>query len=232
MARKAIIAALALSILASSSQAHATPGDEADVAARYAFIDAELTRGESYARTWWTLWTVGYSAAVVGSVGFGALTTSYDLRVDAYTDAAKAALGLGSVVLTLRTPFRAPGELDAMDASTADGRARRLARAEELLEKSAAAESLSSSWLAHIAALGVNLGGAAILWFGYGQRGIALVDLAVGAAVGELQSFTTPTDAIDSLRRYRNGDLTPRAERKLTWSIAPAPGGAGVRVAF
>ncbi len=212
--------------------AHAAPGDDADVSARYGFIDAEMTRSASYARTWWTLWMVGYSAATAGSVAFGALTTSYDLRVDAYVDAVKSGLGLGSVALTLGRPFRAPGELHAMDASTIDARALRLARAEELLEKSAADQSLGTSWLAHVAGLGVNLGGAAILWFGYGQRGIVFVDLAVGAALGELQIITAPTDAIDTLRRYRAGDFTPRAERKLTWSIAPAPGGAGIRVAF
>ncbi len=232
IARKGIIVALAASLLSTSSAAHAAPGDDADVRARYAFLDAELARGESYARAWWTLWTIGYSAVVAGSLGFGALTTSYDLRVDAYTDAAKSALGLGSVVFTLRAPFRAPGELAAMDASTADARALRLARAEALLDESAAAETLSTSWLAHLASLGVNVGGAAILWFGYGQRGIAIVDMAVGIAVGELQIETTPTDAVDSLRRYRAGDFTPRAEHRLTWSITPAPGGAGVRVAF
>jgi hypothetical protein len=232
MARKGTIVVLALSILAPSSSAHAAPGEDADVAARYAFVDGELTRGESYARTWWTLWMIGYGAATVGSFGFGAITTSYDLRVDAFADGAKSALALGAVAWTLRTPFRAPGELETMDGSTVETRRLRLVRAEELLEQSAKDESLATSWLGHLAGIGVNLGGAAILWFGYGQRGLALVDVATGLAIGELQVLTTPTDAIASLRRYRAGDFTPPPERKLAWSIVPSVGGAGLRVAF
>jgi hypothetical protein len=47
--------------------------------------------------------------------------------------------------------------------------------------------------------------------------------MGIGSAVAELLIFTRPTDAIDALARYREGDLAPRTARIQPVLVA-APG--------
>ena len=119
-----------------------------------------------------------------------------------------------------------------MDASTADARAARLAQAEVLLERRAEAESIARGWVTQVSSIAVNLAGGAVLWFGYNQHRAALVGTGTGLAISELQIWTAPQGAVDALRRYRAGDLTPQNEQRVSWSFVPWPFGGELRVSF
>lgn len=231
-------AGLASAILATSlfgwvtSPARAAGVDGADVDRRYAFIDAELERTRSPAQTWWTFWTASYSAATLGGAGVALLANSHPLRVSSGVLAAKSVLGVGSLALTWRPLWGATAELHAMDAMTPEARATRLARAEVLLEHRAKAESIARGWLTQVASITVNLAGSAVLWFGYNLRRSALVEAGTGLAICEIQLWTAPQGAIDALRRYRAGELTPRTAQQVSWSVVPWPGGGELRVSF
>jgi hypothetical protein len=214
----------------------ASPGaaqiDTADVDRRYAFLDAELELSRGPPQAWWTVWTASYSTATLGGAGVALLATSHPLRVTAGVLAAKSVLGVGSLALTWRPLWGATAELHAMDATTPEARAARLARAEMDLERRARAESIARGWITQVASVGVNLAGSAVLWFGYQQHRSALVEAGTGLAICEIQILTVPRGAVDALRRYRAGDLTPRTERQVSWSVVPWPVGGELRVSF
>jgi hypothetical protein len=208
--------------------ARAEPADDS-VEQRYAFIQAELARDDPYARQWWTVWTALYSASVVGGGAVAAITTSHETRVSTGVLGAKSAVGVGTLALTYRGLFaREPESNDA----TPEPPAMRLAHAESILERRARAETAWTGWRAQVGSLAVNLGAGAVLWFGFGLHRAALVDVASGVAVSEVEILTAPNPALDSLRRYRAGELAPRPEQRLSWSIFPTPGGGGLRLCF
>jgi hypothetical protein len=224
---------LATSLLGSgASPARAAEVDVADVDRRYAFIDAELERSRWPAQAWWTVWTASYSAATLGGAGVALLATSHSLRVSSGVLAAKSVLGVGSLALTWRPLWGATVELHAMDATTPEARAARLARAEVLLERRAKAESIARGWVTQVASISVNLAGSAVLWFGYRLRRSALVEAGTGLAICEIQIWTAPQGAVDALRRYRAGDLTTRPAQQLSLSIVPSLGGGELRLSF
>jgi hypothetical protein len=231
-------AGLAFGMLAASllglprPSARAAEVDAADVDRRYAFIDAELERTRSPAQTWWTVWTASYSAATLGGAGVALLATSHPLRVSSGVLAAKSILGVGSLALTWRPLWGATADLHAMDATTPEARAARLAQAEVLLERRAKAESIAHGWITQVASISVNLAGSAVLWFGYHLHRSALVEAGTGLGICEIQIWTAPRGAVDALQRYRAGELTPRTERQVSWSVVPWPAGGELRVSF
>lgn len=212
--------------------AQAAEVDGADVDRRYAFLDAELERTRGPAQAWWTFWTASYSAATLGGTGVAALANSHPLRVSATVLAAKSVLGVGSLALTGRPLWGATADLHAMDATTPEARAARLARAEELLERRAKAEAIARGWITQVASVTVNLAGSAALWFGYHLHRSALVEAGTGLAICEVQVWTAPQGAVDALRRYRDGQLSAQREHHVSWAMVPWPGGAELRVSF
>jgi len=226
-------AMLATSLLGCpAGPAHAAAIDIEDVDRRYTFIDAELEFSRWSAQAWWTVWTASYSGATLGGAGVALLATSHPLRVSSGVLVAKSALGAGSLALMWRPLWGATADLHAMDATTPEARAARLARAEVLLERRARAESIARGWITQVASISVNLAGSAVLWFGYHQHKSALVEAGTGLAICEIQIWTAPRGAVDALRRYRAGDLTSRTERQVTLSIIPWPLGGALRVSF
>jgi hypothetical protein len=224
---------LAISLLGwAASPARAAEVDVGDIDRRYAFIDAELEGTRSPAQTWWTFWTASYSAATLGGAGVALLANSHSLRVSSGVLAAKSILGVGSLALTWRPLWGATAELHAMDATTPEARAARLAQAEVLLERRAKAESIAHGWVTQVASITVNLAGSAVLWYGYHLHRSALVEAGTGLAICEIQIWTAPRGAADALRRYRAGDLTSRTEQKVSWSVVPWPAGGALRVSF
>jgi hypothetical protein len=212
--------------------AHAAELDSAEVDRRYAFLDAELERTRWPAQAWWTSWTASYSAATVGGAAVALLAHSRPLRVSSTVLAAKSALGVGSLALTWRPWWGATADLHAMDATTPEARAARLARAEELLEGRAKAEAVAHGWVTQVASVTVNLAGSAVLWFGYHLRRSALVEAGTGLAICEVQVWTAPQGAVDALRRYRAGQLSAQPEHQVSWALVPWPRGGELRISF
>ncbi|HEY1535864.1 MAG TPA: hypothetical protein VGF76_17710 [Polyangiaceae bacterium] len=222
----------ATALLGWTNPARAADGDVADVDRRYAFIDAELERSRGPAQAWWTVWMASYSAATLGGAGVALLANSQPLRVSSGVLAAKSILGVGSLALTWQPLLGTTAKLHAMDATTSEARAARLAQAELLLERRAKAESIARGWVTQVASIGINLAGSAVLWFGYDQHRSALVSAGTGLVISEIQIWTTPRGAVDALQRYRADDLTPRGEGQVTWSFVPWPIGGALRVSF
>jgi hypothetical protein len=220
-----------------------------DASARIAFIHATMDEQARYARTWKLAWVGIGSATVVAStavaIGFAASTSdAREANVIDNTVAAvfSVATPIVTVVLAPRVESDAP-KLDALLRDTNDGAAGTcivLARAEELLAKSAEDEAFATGWLAHVAGI---LGAGALFAFMAIEAAFAtdapsrdahwqnaVINGVAGVAYAELQILTTPTGAASGYARYLKGDLRRKSAPRVT--VLPSPGGLALGVSF
>jgi hypothetical protein len=72
-----------------------------------------------------------------------------------------------------------------------------LKKQRERLNDTADAERLGTSWLAHTAAIAVNIGGGLYSWLHDNRLASGAITTVVGIGVAELQIWTRPTIARD-----------------------------------
>jgi len=200
-----------------------------------------------YVRTWKLAWVAIGSATVVasGGVAIGYALSTSDAREANVIDNTVA--GVFSIATPIVTVVLAPKvdapELDALLRATNDGAAGTclvLARAEELLAKSAEDEAFATGWLAHTAGI---LGAAALFAFMAIEAAVATdapsrdahwqnaaINGIAGVAYAELQILTTPTGAASGYQRYLKGDLRRRSAPRVT--VLPSRGGLALGVSF
>jgi hypothetical protein len=225
-------AVIGVSTFAPAAVARDTDGcfPELDVDARYARILDVFDRGKSASKVWWFGWTSGYIAATAGQGVLAAVTHDRGTRIDSIVGAAESAVGVvGMLVATPRTPMWASGELRAMSDRTPCERVRRLHRAEKLLEKSAEEQASSRSWYSQLLGGVINLAAPIVLWAGYKRYASGWYTLGPGVAVQEAQILTQPTAALAAWNAY---EAEYHAPKRVSWSLAPLPGGAAVMGTF
>ncbi len=229
--------ALAAGLALAPRPARAAPPDldDAEVRRRLTFIEDRLDRGTAAAERWWYGWYTGWTALTVGEAVLALSTTNVVTRKGAAVGAFGASLAtlpFGLFPFPARYAYR---RLGTLPEATSEERRRKLARAEVLLRGAAKAETLGRWWVTHVlsAAGSVAIGG---LLVAYKQTApVAVISTLGGIGLGEAQIWTQPTAAIDDLRAYElltGGGSAPAARpAAITWSVAPAPLGAGLGVA-
>lgn len=210
-----------------AGRACAARPSQADVDARYAYIESALRRDAPAARLWWTGWVASYAALTVGQASFALATTSKGLRIDSLVGGATTLLGAVGTALTSRAAFTAPGRLAAMKADTPRARRLRLKRAEESLRDVADSERFGRSPVSYIGAALVTLASTFVLWAGYKRYTSGWLNLLAGTAVSQIQIATQPTSGLRAWNAYRAGRFTPQAGASpgLSWSVALTPRG-------
>lgn len=213
---------------------------EPSIDERIEFIESHLGDSESALQWWYWGWVAGYSALTVGQAIPGFLAdeiesdadTADALRASMLVGASTAAIGAILVGVSYPTGIGAPAVLAQMPEETEEQRAKKLAVAESLLEKSAEEEAFGSGWIAHAGNVAINLAAGMILWLGFDQLEDGLITFGTGWALGMVQILTQPTRAIDDWAEYRHrfdGGPSPE-ESALDWSIGLFPGGVGLVV--
>jgi hypothetical protein len=174
---------------------------------RLRWIDEELGRSAHKAK----LWTWGWGIAL----GVGAVANLVPLtwvppdeRIDWYTGAFTNTVGVVPLVIApldvisdsreLRARLAAPGGADTCAL---------LADAEMRLARDAQNQAEGRRWWLHVANFALNAGVGLFLGVGFHHWRNGIFQFASGAVIGEAIIFTQPTGAVDSLRRYREGDL-------------------------
>jgi hypothetical protein len=104
-----------------------------------------------------------------------------------------------------------------------------LDRAEEMLIKAARDEADLTSATFQVTSLVLDAGYAAIIALAFKDAAGTVLNGVGAVAVTELQIFTTPTDAVKALERYRRGDLSGArgSPPRVAWALGPlgvAPG--------
>ncbi len=179
---------------------------ELEPARRLAFIDDHLSRGEKTARVWAWGWGGGIAAAGIGSLAAVPFVAP-DTRVDWYTGAVSAGVGVAAFVFSPPAVLRDAPALRAEIAGATPGAdvCPLLADAEARLVHDARDEARQGGWYIHLGNLLFNTGLGLFLGLGYHHWSAGAINAVAGAAVGEAIIFTRPTAAIDDLRAYLGG---------------------------
>ena len=216
-----------------------------DAAVRLRFLRERLRDEARRARIWTWSWAGIYAGLTAGQL---ALTPAFSKsqRRDYYVGAGSSFLGLAVVGVM---PLQVMGDqrwLERRLAKAPPGTHEcvLLAEAEQLLVRDAKNEAFGVSTLVHLGNILVNLGVFAALGFGFGHWPSGAISFTVGVAVGEVMIFTQPLGAVEDLRRYRAGELTPAPPApRVGLTVAPfapftptgargAPHGAALALTF
>jgi hypothetical protein len=196
-----------------------------DARVRLRFIEQGLAHAAYKARIWAWTWAGIYSALTVGN-GILALTAGNpDDRNDAYVGTAASFVGLMVLVVL---PLKVMADQRWLErrlrkAPADEDTCRLLADAERLLIRDSDSEAFGRSPLVHAGNFGFNIAIALLLGVGFGHWNAAVITGLTGIAIGELQTFTQPTDAVMMLRNYRFGRLSssPPPKPRASWMVAP-----------
>ena len=182
-----------------------------DGRARLLWIDGRLSREASEARLWTDAWAIGIGAAGLGSLAAVPFVPAPE-RVDWYTSAATAAIGVVPFVVSPLSVMRdAPRLHAAVAAAPAADDARvcaMLADAEHELTADAADERWQRGWWIHAGNVAFNTAVLLFLGVGYHHWASGVINGVSGAVVGEAIIFTQPAGAIDDEAAYRRGDMS------------------------
>jgi hypothetical protein len=233
-ALRAALPWLALLVL-SPRPARAQPARrDADVARRIDFIQTRFDRATPAAQLWWNGWYATYLTLTVGQGAFAIVTPDKGTREDMVVGAVTSSFGVIPLGVFGFPPRLAAAEIRGIPATTADGRRRKLARAETLLRESAETESFGRSWASHVLGNAVSIGSGAVLAFGYGRTTSGILNAVAGVAITEFQIFTQPTAAIDDWKDYsaERFERTSADSAGVRLGVAPLPGGAALTGVF
>ncbi|MFO0613253.1 MAG: hypothetical protein U0414_11715 [Polyangiaceae bacterium] len=226
--------AAALAVAAAvAAAASAEERSDAEVTRRLAFIEARLDAATPAADRWSYGWFTAYTTLTVAQAGVALGTTDPGLRADMTVGAFSSAFGVLPFAVLPFKPRFAAAELSVLPARTPKERARKLGRAERLLEDAADAEAFGHGWMMQVGVLTVNVGIGLGLALGYDRIRSGVSTTLIGIAVSEFQIFTQPTAAMEDWDAYRRGDLgaaapSPAAELRLS----PIPGGLAIGASF
>ena len=205
---------------------------------RLRFIQDQLAPAAHRARVWTWAWGLGYGAATVGSLALVPLFDDPGQRVDQYFSASKSAV---ATVTTFVPPLSVMADQRTLAARAASAsgttedadRCALLSDAEDRLARDAEQEARVGSWLWHAGGILFNLAAGLALGFGWDRWPSAVLQMASGIVIGEIQIYTQPVDAVEALRRYRAGDLSPATRAAgPAFSLAPYGGGLMITMAF
>jgi hypothetical protein len=162
-------------------------------------------------RVWYWSWMAAGAALIAGQAVLAGVVEG-DERTEFIAGSATSLL-IPTILLVHRPLVLGDAPvLDArLQATTVDGALGdpciALARAHELLARDAADAALTTGWLAHALAIGVNVGVGLLLGVGYGDWWGAAKQTIGGIAVGELQILTFPTGALRAEANFGAGSL-------------------------
>jgi hypothetical protein len=205
-----------------------------DAETRLRFVRETMRDQAARAKTWEWAWS---------GIGYGLAAGQYALvplmppehRLEQALEAT-VALYLPASIFVLPLRVRKDDAIleQMLDRATAPGGVMSpclaLRRAEELLLTSAADEALRTGAIQQTVALVLSAGYTAFLWFAFQYVPGVIMSGGGAFVVSEIQIFTTPTGAVKGLERYKKGDVTLDAPPKVSWTLAPMSGGAGLAV--
>jgi hypothetical protein len=216
-------------LLLLATPAFAQISDE-EVSERLRFLDARLKANARLSTAWQVGWSGVYGVGMVVQAGRANAAESDAERADLIVSASKA--GIGTLSRLLRPPLAmsASQKLRVLPEATPEERLRKLARAEDLLERTARESDARYSWIAHTTNIGLNVAGGLIVWLGYHDFARAAESAGIGVAVGELSIWTQPWQPKRDWKAYRR--RYQRLEVGIRPTLTTTSGGGSLRVKF
>lgn len=210
---------------------------ELDSEARLGFLQRGMRHAARQSRIW--AWSSAALFFAFGGFEFLGATHAPD-----YGDRVDLWVGTASLTFTL-VQMTAFMPLVTIDQWALDKRLRRdppgagrcalVAEAERLLARDARSERIATGAAMQAATIVFNIGAALVLGIAFDRWTSATINLFSGAAIGEIQILTQPTEMITLEARYRRADLAPppppkRALHGLLLAPTLSHGGGGFAV--
>lgn len=201
-----------------------------DLDSRIAFIEERLDASRKHAYYWQWGWMGAYSTGLVLQSVRAGISEDNEHQADYVVSAVKAAGGVARMYFMPHPVRNGADPIREMGGSSREAKARKLAKAEELLLESARFSDRRWSEKAHLANVLVNVAGGAIIW-GLGAPSDALSSTLVGIAVGTANILSAPGAGSKDLDDYKSRFGMGTAKR-WDWKVVPTMGGAAVHVTF
>lgn len=196
--------------------------------ARLAFLSSVLGPEAVNLRRWKLLWGAGYGLMTIGQLALMPLLPAH--REDWVIGAASSAIGFAVVVIDpLEVVEGGPLFVERARVVTAEQTCQLLVDGERMLSAGARKQAFSTTWISHVVNVLFNVGVGLVLGLGYGRWQTAGINGAVGIAIGEATTLTTPTGLRDGWERYRLGG---KGDSRVTVRLVPAGLGAGLALTF
>jgi hypothetical protein len=214
--------------------AFSAPRTDAELDARFHFLEERLDAGRRHAQIWYYGW-LGFNTACFAYTTASATIDSSRSRSFDIVNAAQAAIGVGDLVFLRPMPGREGADpiRGPADASHAD-KVARLAKGEQILVAAAQRADDRSSWTNHLGNLAFNLLGGGILLALHESHYAAVATLS-GTAVGEAYIWSEPSRAPEDLKEYRHfiadGAVTQSGDG-TNWLVFLGGRGIALRVSF
>jgi hypothetical protein len=226
----AVVCVAARPQLARATACAPPPGAEVGVGAidggeRLRWIERRLSQEASRSKLWAGAWAIGIGAAGLGSLVPVPFVAAGD-RIDWYTSAATAAIGVIPFVVSAPAVTRDAPKLRAAIATMPQNDDRRictlLVDAERKLAADAADERWQQGWWTHAGNVVFNTGVLLFLGLAYHHWTAGIINGISGAVVGETIILTQPTGTIGDLGAYNRGELSVAAgytgsSRSMAW---------------
>jgi hypothetical protein len=206
---------------------------EPETAARLRFLETRLEDGQPHGRYWWYGWTGFYGASMVFSSTRAGLEDDDGERADQIVSAVKALTGVARQLIQRPTARLGADPMLAMPVENEGACRARLARGEELLRAGAEEARQRYSWLLHVGTVLFNVAGGVVVAEGFDEPD-GWRNAGIGIAVGEIAHWSHPWRQTSDLEEYERrfpADGLPRGPG-VSFGVAPAPGGAALRVLF
>lgn len=197
---------------------------------RISFIEQRLDAQRKHAYYWQWGWTGVYGTGLVLNTARAIASEDNEHQADYVVGAVKAAGGVARMLLNPHPVRNGADPIRAMGGNTREAKARKLAKAEELLLDNAHVTKRRKSIKAHAANVLVNVAGGAIIW-GLGAPTDAAISTIVGITVGTANILSVPGNGERDLADYKSRFGSSTA-RRWDWHLVPTMGGAAIQVTF
>lgn len=235
MTRVVLVLALATSVAAQAQTCERPAGASAQGVAglsdeaRLAFLSRLLSEESVRAHNWVLAWGAIYGGLGIGQLALMPLFTREE-QPDWYWGAAGTGVGLAFTLLG-RPEVLEAGPHYAKKASTvsAEDRCALIAEGERLLGTGAEAEEAGFVWYLHVGNVLFNVGLGLVLGLGYNHWQAAIMNFAIGTAIGEMNILSAPAQLISGWKRYQKGG----PKDAVSLHVIPTAGpGVGVLMTF
>lgn len=209
-----------------------------DAETRLAWLDHRLAVDAKRARIWAITWGMAYGTITIGELALIRSASDTGSRAEKVVGASAAFIG---VLAGAALPLKVMRDQTWWEHHYALQRGKEdpcalVNTAELLLARDAESEAFGVGPLVHVGNFVINIAAGLVLGLGYNRWAAFGYTAIVGIAVGEVQASSQPTDVIEDLRLYRNGELDGRARPPHlgAWALSPIirPDGLGGALTF
>lgn len=196
-----------------------------------------VDQDQKAAKTWWTAWLAGYSAATIVQSGIAMTSPKLATRQDMWNSAATTLLGAAGVIITPLVPKKEEVEKQMTSDNEPDHIFSKDDYSIALLKEIARREEFGRSWKVQAVTIVVNAGSGLVTWLGFDRKFTdGLITFAINSVVTEAQIWSQP---IRAKRDYENIIRARTQGRRASsplpgnqWLISAFPGGASLKIRF